>query len=57
MPTQSKKMYSEEMRSVLENCGIPFAIYQMVDEKIRTVLVSDGLVSWQGPGKTRKDLL
>ena len=57
MPTQNKKLYSEEMRSVLENCGIPFAVYRLVDEKVRVELVSDGLVSWQGPGKTREDLL
>ena len=49
--------YSEETRGVLERCGIPFAVYQLVGGRAQAVLVSDGLVRWQGEGATREDLL
>ena len=47
----------EEIREQLEKCGIPLAVYQLVGGRAQTVLVSDGLVRWQAPGKTREDLL
>lgn len=41
----------------MEKSGVPLAVYRHVDGKARTVLVSDGLVRWQAPGKTREDLV
>ena len=47
----------EKLKQELEKSEIPLAVYQLVDGKITAVLVSDGLVLWQAPGRTRKDLL
>jgi EAL domain-containing protein (putative c-di-GMP-specific phosphodiesterase class I)/PleD family two-component response regulator len=47
----------EVLRLELEKSGVPLAVYRHVDGKARTVLVSDGLVRWQAPGKTREDLV
>lgn len=47
----------ENLKQELEKSEIPLAVYQLVDGKITAVLVSDGLVLWQAPGRTRKDLL
>lgn len=47
----------DELRRELEKSEIPLAVYQLVNDKICAVLVSDGLVLWQAPGRTREDLL
>lgn len=41
----------------MEKSGVPLAVYRHVDGKARTVLVSDGLVRWLAPGRTREDLV
>ena len=43
----------ENLKQELEKSEIPLAVYQLVDGKITAVLVSDGLVLWQAPGRTR----
>lgn len=57
MSMQKETKYTEGIREKLENCEIPFAVYQLVDGHVRTVLVSDGLVRWQAPGSTRNTLI
>lgn len=47
----------EVLRLELEKSGVPLAVYRHVDGKARTVLVSDGLVRWLAPGRTREDLV
>ena len=41
----------------LEKLEIPLAVYRVVDGRINTVLVSEGLVRWLAPGFTREDLI
>lgn len=48
---------SEDTREELEKSEVPLAVYQIIDGRIQTILVSDGLVHWQAPGKSREDLL
>ena len=54
-----KKIYklSDDTREELEKSEVPLAVYQVIDGRVQTVLVSDGLVHWQAPGKNREDLL
>ncbi len=47
----------EVLRLELEKSGVPLAVYRHEDGKARTVLVSDGLVRWLAPGRTREDLV
>lgn len=47
----------EVLRLELEKSGVPLAVYRHVDGKARTVLVSDGLVRWLAPGRTREALV
>ena len=45
-----KYIYDAEERKVLEAMEMPFVIYQIVDGKIETLLVSDGMISLFGFG-------
>ena len=47
----------EALRRELEKSEIPLAVYQFVDCRVRTLLVSNGLVHWQAPGSTREDVV
>ena len=47
----------EGLRTELENSEIPLAVYQYIDGRIQTVLVSYGLVRWSSPGSSREDLV
>lgn len=47
----------EALRRELEKSEIPLAVYQFVDCRVRTLLVSNGLVRWQAPGSTREDVV
>ena len=37
-----KYKFSEEQRAVLESARVPFAIYQFIDKRVVTVVLSDG---------------
>ena len=37
-----KYIFSEESRSVLEHLRQPFAVYQFIDKRVVTLLLSDG---------------
>ena len=47
----------EEIRQEYENSEIPLAVYQLIDGRVRAILVSNGLIHWQAPDLTRKDLI
>ena len=47
----------EEIRQEYENSEIPLAVYQLIDGRVRAILVSKGLIHWQAPGLTREDLI
>ncbi len=40
--------YEESKRIALERCPVPFGIYQFIDERVVTVLLSDGFVDMIG---------
>lgn len=43
-----KYQYSEEVRRVLEQSRIPFAIYQFIDKRVEALVISSGLCSLFG---------
>jgi EAL domain-containing protein (putative c-di-GMP-specific phosphodiesterase class I)/PleD family two-component response regulator len=57
MLKRDTNIFPEGTRKELENSEIPLAVYQFIDGRIRTILVSNGLVRWQTPGCTREDLV
>ncbi|MBP5091613.1 MAG: EAL domain-containing protein [Bacilli bacterium] len=48
---------NDELLKVLETSAFPIAVYDCEGGKIRTLVVSDGLIKLQAPGCTRKKLL
>ena len=57
MMVQEIGFFPEALRRELEKSEIPLAVYQFVDCRVRTLLVSNGLVRWQAPGSTREDVV
>ena len=52
-----KYRYSDEERKLLENSPIPFAIYQRVDGKVVTVVMSEGFLEFSGyEGMDKKEI-
>ena len=49
--------FPEGIRSALEKSEIPLAVYQFIDGRVETILVSDGLVGLQKPGFTRDEMI
>ncbi len=43
-----KYEYSKTEKAVMEKSAVPFAVYQFIDKKVTTVLVSDGFVELLG---------
>ena len=43
-----KYEYSKTEKAVMEKSAVPFAVYQFIDKKVTTVLVSDGFVELMG---------
>ena len=52
-----KYMIPDGARRFLESLPLPIAVYQMIDDNLTTLLVSDGLVQMEGPGQTREGLM
>jgi len=46
-----------QIRATLESLNVPLAIYQSIDHKLATLLVSDGLLALQAPDQTREGLV
>ena len=57
MLEQDTSRLPEVLSRELESSEIPLAVYQFVDGRVRTVLVSEGLVHWLAPGTTREDMV
>ena len=57
MLLQKVYKFPEGIQKEYEDSDIPLAVYQFVDGRVQTVLVSNGLVRWQPPSFTREDLL
>ena len=57
MLEQDTSRLPEVLSRELESSEIPLAVYQFVDGRVRTVLVSEGLVRWLAPGTTREDMV
>jgi len=57
MSDELKNRFSEGIRKELEDSEVPLAVYQFVDGRIHTVLVSNGLVRWMAPDATREKLV
>lgn len=52
-----KYRYSDEELNLLENSPIPFAIYQRVDGKVVTVVMSEGFLELSGyEGMDKKEI-
>ncbi|MCR4733126.1 MAG: EAL domain-containing protein [Lachnospiraceae bacterium] len=52
-----KYRYSEEEQSFLENSPVPFAIYQFINKRVVTVLISKGCIDLLGySGMTREEI-
>ncbi len=43
-----KYRYSDEEQNLLENSPIPFGIYQVVDNKVVTIVLSEGFFELSG---------
>ena len=39
-----KYEYSKTEKAIMEKSAVPFAVYQFIDKKVVTVLVSDGFI-------------
>ncbi len=50
-----KYRYSDEELKLLENSPIPFAIYQRVDGKVVTVVMSEGFLELSGDATLKVD--
>ena len=57
MLEQDTSRLPEVLSRELESSEIPLAVYQFVDGRVRTVLVSEGLVRWLAPGTTREEMV
>lgn len=57
MAAQKIYSFSEGTREELEKSEIPLAVYQLIDGRIKTILVSDGLICLKEPGCTREKLM
>ena len=52
----SRYEYSETERAVLERSVVPYAIYQFVDKRVVTILISDGLLELLGYGDRQETI-
>ena len=55
--SEIKSSLPEEVRREYENSEIPLAVYQLIDGRVRTILISNGLSHWQAPELTREDMI
>ena len=47
--------FSDAERTALEKLRVPLAIYQFINKRVVTVLVSDGFIELLGYGEQRKN--
>ena len=57
MSEQGANSLPEVLSRELESSEIPLAVYQFVDHRVQTILVSEGLIRWLAPGASRADLV